>query len=152
MRTHLSRHPATLQVVEVEQPVRAYDKPLGFWWEVDGDWRRWCAEESYITHGYLFAVDLGRTEVLRVCDASGLDSFAEAYRDPVSNWIEWHRVARDWDGVEIAPYLRERRMAGHASWYYTWDCASGVVWRPRGVALEYLGPWWAEAEQMEGTR
>lgn len=26
-----------------------------------------------------------------------------------------------------------------STWYYAWDCASGVIWRPRNATVTYLG-------------
>jgi len=43
-----------------------------------------------------------------------------------SIYIDWGRVAEDYSGIEIAPYLYEARMKH--MWYYGWDVASGCIW------------------------
>jgi hypothetical protein len=40
--------------------------------------------------------------------------------------IDWPRVARDYDGIEICPYQSKFRMS--SDWYYPWDVASGCIW------------------------
>ena len=40
--------------------------------------------------------------------------------------IDWVRVANDYSGIEISPYLYEARMKH--MWYYGWDVASGCIW------------------------
>ena len=40
--------------------------------------------------------------------------------------IDWAKVAKDFDGIEIAPYVFEGRYK--LQWYYGWDVASGCIW------------------------
>ena len=44
----------------------------------------------------------------------------------------WDDVVRQYDGLIIAPYQWAKRC--DYSWYYGWDCASGVIWNLRAVA------------------
>lgn len=41
--------------------------------------------------------------------------------------VDWARVAKQWDGIIIAPYIYSRRFDG-PFWYYGVDCASGCIW------------------------
>jgi hypothetical protein len=40
--------------------------------------------------------------------------------------INWGKVAVDYDGIEIAPYIFKAR--NKHMWYYGWDIASGCIW------------------------
>ena len=52
--------------------------------------------------------------------------------------INWLAVARDYDGILIAPYCYTRRMT--LDWYNTWDCASACVWNARAIErVDYVG-------------
>jgi hypothetical protein len=117
-RTHLSRttDPIVLREVGQEERRDSY-KPAGFWYEVDGDWRRWCEDEDFGLDGqrYLFRVDLGECNVLKVDTLGALDGFHNRFirREPA--WferIDWAAVAAQYDGVEIAPYQWTRRLQG----------------------------------------
>lgn len=140
-RTHCSRNKDEIVLVE-KDPLSGYGgayKPTGFWYEVDGDWRRWCEAEEFGCGRYLFSVDLGESRVLKIDTLLGLDAFHRQfytgnYRDP----INWKSIAEKWDGLEIAPYRHERRMEHDFMWYYGWDVASGVVWKPRGAKVTFL--------------
>jgi hypothetical protein len=141
MRTHYSREsePFTPHPVMWQQQ---RDKPLGLWYEVDGDWRRWVEDErlDWLKDRTLHRLILGDENILKLRGAGGLDDFTEQYRVPspdplwLSSRIDWPRVADEYDGIEIAPYVWSRRL--ELSWYYGWDCASGCIWRPRGARLE----------------
>jgi hypothetical protein len=49
------------------------------------------------------------------------------------DYIDWWQVTDLYAGIEICPYLWERRLEG-GLWYYGWDCASGCVWDASAVA------------------
>lgn len=118
----------------------AYAKPIGFWYSVDGDWERWCESEmpGWLTDRHVHEVTLGQEDMVFIRDTLDLDLFHEKYfkGGRWSGGIDWPSVAAEYDGIEIAPYLWARRLEGDCSrWYYGWDCASGCIWRPRGVEV-----------------
>jgi hypothetical protein len=87
---------------------------------------------------YELDVDLTDMLVLRTCE--DLDDFTDVYGSELGcadyfrnkfRVIDWKQVAREFAGIEIAPYQWDRRHT--LSWYYGWDCASGCVWHPRAV-------------------
>ena len=49
---------------------------------------------------------------------------------------DWGAVAARYDGIEIAPYVWERRL--EVWWYYGWDCASGCLWRPKATKIHLV--------------
>lgn len=72
--------------------------------------------------------------------------------------IDWGEVAKVYDGIVIAPYQWDLRLADDFFWYYPWDCSSGVFWRARaiaglGVPEDLLPPDWSgEALRGGGSR
>lgn len=155
-RTHVSPSPLIKKI----KPTRAlrdtgFGKPRGFWYEVNSDWRRWLRGEGYrwfvgnrkrnksLPDAYLHRVHLRDCKVLKITTTEELDAFHAKYaeiRHPIYRMVEinWDRVSKDCDGVEIAPYQWERRLSFDMSWYYGWDCASGVIWRPRNATVKLI--------------
>lgn len=143
-RTHISKSPI-LRRIRATRGQKVDHKPLGFWYGVDGDWERWCRAEQWGLHGEMFEheLTLGKERLLILSSVSAIDSFHEEFKGkPHLNcqwleYIDWARVAEQWDGVEIAPYQWDRRLSGEAhNWYYSWDCASGCIWRPKGITMK----------------
>lgn len=140
-----------LQDVE-RQPVKDVIKPKGLWLSVDGpvDWVEWCRGESFGNYDLRQAVTLRSNAIctmednklggiLHMYNGADLARFTTRYwkreehhamRPPAACtlWIDWQKVADEYDGVIIAPYQWSSRM--NLIWYYPWDCASGVIWRP----------------------
>jgi hypothetical protein len=127
-------------------------KPQGFWWGVGTSWMEWCeAEEFGITMGcHVYRLQCDIPKCLRISTVEEMDSFDEIYRATLPGmetfsprYIDWRQVAAQWDGIEIAPYLWDRRLGPKCGWYYGWDCASGVTWKPKSVirTLAHIGNW-----------
>jgi hypothetical protein len=129
-------------------------KPNGLWVSVKGedDWPSWCEAEDFgrgpVCHRIALRPD---ANILRVRGVRQIDAFdrryaidAKLYPDSrfSKHLIDWNAVARDFDGILIAPYVWERRLDRKVSdWYYGWDCASGVIWKSRAVAkIEPIEP------------
>lgn len=121
----------------IDPAVRPNGKPIGLWVSVEGedDWKSWCeAEEFNLTAlAYPHEVILNpEANILRMMTALEIDVFSVQYRKPCDyssrNDIDWLAVAKDYQGVIIAPYIWQRRLSEHTLWYYGWDCASGCIW------------------------
>ncbi len=146
-RTHVNGLPDQIILRERAQGPRGRGddmKPEGFWYEVDGDWRRWMVAEQWglKTANHLHAVDLADCRMLTIATLDELDTFNEMYG--VDNGherfygVRWADLAQEYDGIEIAPYQWKRRLANGMAWYYTWDVASGCIWRPRGATVTHI--------------
>lgn len=117
-------------------------KPKGLWVSVKGnnDWKEWCTSEGFglarLTHPHrvILAPD---ANILRITNAAEIDTFTEQYALPthyLSRYeANWKLVAERYDGIIIAPYIWERRMSMVSAWYYSWDCASGCIWKAEAV-------------------
>ena len=124
-------------------------KPAGLWLSVDGedDWPAWCSGEGWCCNVDLwhYRVNLAAdANVLVLSTADEVCGFGGEYgkmlpREFFAN-IDWPRVALQHDGVIIAPYQWDCRLDDRVNWYYTWDCASGVIWKARAIAsIDLLG-------------
>lgn len=147
---HYSDEPLT-SVRDVEQAGEKYEwhdgrKPVGLWVSVEGsdDWASWCASEQFgdIASQHATLVRLHENHRVLILDTSdAMQIFHQRYgyrseimRSQHSARVDWPAVSRDHDGVVIAPYQPEHRLWSPLSgWYYTWDCASGCIWRGRAV-------------------
>lgn len=132
-----------------DETLRAY-KPPGFWYEVDGDWRRWCEGEGFGSERlqHMHRVELNECKILFIDTLKKLDEFHRKFHmhrpltpDYSLITINWPTVAELYDGLEIAPYQWARRLTHDFMWYYGWDCASGVIWRPKNATVFYVGPY-----------
>lgn len=112
-------------------------KTPGLWVSVEGDddWVAWCRSEGWGIESFKHATEIvlaSSAKVLHLEGETALDGFTEEFvngRGPI--WhreVDWQAVRARWQGIIIAPYVWSRRLAGHTSWYYGWDCASGVIW------------------------
>lgn len=129
-----------------------FDKPVGLWVSVLGrqDWASWCRGEGFRATRRQAASRIqlrADAKVLRLSGAADLDEFTKRYgRDVVWGsrpWVDraipWDRVACDWQGIIIAPYVWERRLHDGTEWYYGWDCASGCIWDAAAVqSVEHI--------------
>ena len=116
-------------------------KPVGFWYDVDGDWERFCRAERWgiYTLRYRYELELNMDRILQVTNHEEFQKFCDrfwigapvefrAFLKPArfGEEIDWFEVREQYDGIEIAPYMWKFRL--NYDWYYGWDCASGCVW------------------------
>jgi len=126
------------------------DKPNGLWVSVedsDYSWHDWCIAEDFSISALQFP---HRVELVHDANILLLDTddkilaFTDEYKNPPpeiqdsrwtsSWWIDWKRVAREYQGIIITPYSWELRLDSRVNWYYGWDCACGVIWNKRAIA------------------
>jgi hypothetical protein len=130
-------------------PSRSYDqgdfgngKPRGLWLSVDGprDWPEWCRGEDWAIESLAnrapFALAAG-ANVLVISTEAELIGFTLLFRGQGigRRWIDWSLVARQYDGLIIAPYIWPSRLNPETIWYYGWDCASGCIWNLSALEL-----------------
>lgn len=153
---HFSDKPLSLSdLYDTELSVSAseFTKPRGLWlsdesqFSTGWSWAAWCNSDApdfiagKIEHDVVLFED---ANVLLIKGQRAIDRFTRHY-GVQSTWrdtayaIEWDRVAKDYDGILITPYIFSRRLTPHTSWYYGWDCASACIWRPT-KAIEAIAP------------
>lgn len=165
---HYTDAPFTLQrsTRYEQQPPMGMLKPVGLWVSVPGgdpDWPEWCREQEFALSrlAYRSRVRLSASaNVLLVETPSALDLVHQQYsvrddrmeealahvgsapgRRPRRYWpMDWRRVAADYQGIVVTPFLWSRRLDG-PSWYYGFDCASGCIWDLDAIeSVEAAGP------------
>ena len=111
---------------------RVSAKPRGLWYGIGGSWIDWVRSEMpdwETEHVFKIEVDESRMRVIRnYDDLLGFDKeygVEEDFGYSQKN-IDWGKVASDYGGIEIAPYIHKGRY--DISWYYGWDVASGCIW------------------------
>jgi hypothetical protein len=115
-----------------------FGKPIGLWYDYNGDWLKWClSEEIGWIRNYLYEVEIDKNKILCISNVEEFERFEKEYfYHPENNFspsfllhhssINWQAVREKYSGIEIIPYLRVKRLT--SMWFYGWDCASGCVW------------------------
>jgi hypothetical protein len=126
-------------------------KPAGLWYAVGSEWIDWCQSEmpEWVGDKY-YRIEV-TDKVLKVDTLEKLRKFEENFGEVEAPYkfdttidhpmvinsqrretmINWERVARQYAGIEIAPYRRE--FIQQYSWYSPWDVASGCIWDKSGI-------------------
>ena len=138
---HYSKVPLVLR--PVDPSIAPNGKPVGLWVSVEGedDWKSWCKSEDFSIDSLVCASEIvlaSEANILTLTNAFDIDLFTEQYGKSCE-WssrrrsIDWLKVAEEYQGIIIAPYVWERRLSDHTFWYYGWDCASGCIWDIKAI-------------------
>lgn len=129
------------EVHDTDQDGERLFKPRGLWLSVEGedDWKSWCDAEDFRDCDamlcYEILIDL--EDVLWLSGVADIWAFHRQYNVvrpyPYDVQIDWPAVSRDFAGLVIAPYQWGLRLDSGVPWYYSWDCASGCIWRAAAV-------------------
>ena len=119
-------------------------KPTGLWVSVKGeyDWPTWCKSEEFRNTDlqYKYIIELAENaNILYISSSKQLVNFTESYtkysKTPsYYSRIDWERVANEYQGLIISPYIWDCRLLSVTFWYYGWDCASGCIWDHTAIA------------------
>jgi len=113
-------------------------KPRGLWYSMGDSWIDWCVGENFGGIGkYIYDIELDPKANIKFIDTEDdVFSFSKRYRRTdsfyanfPSVYIDWKRVVREYDGVEINPYFYNLRFEHDLIWYYGWDVPSGCLWK-----------------------
>ena len=140
LRTHCSKEPVlVLRNVPPDTTVGTSYKPHGLWYSCDGEWERWCEDEDWERGDFIYSVDISHVNLKSITNLKEFDAFHRDYIEPLPEYDKraaWSLLAYEgYDGIEIAPYIHERRFMMDSIWYYTWDVASGCVWNASRLLL-----------------
>lgn len=121
-------------------------KPKGFWYDCDGEWSNWVQFNMPEWMGeHEYDVELDHSKMIVIRNFQQLKEFNEKYSikpeesEDLDNdyLIDWRRVAAEYAGIEICPYIskvQQIRETGKVyEWYSTWDVASGCVWNREAI-------------------
>jgi hypothetical protein len=129
-RKHMRKNPlGDFEDVPVGEQNEGLFKPKGFWYDCDNEWSNWVELEMPDWKGdYVYSVKLDHSKMKVIRNLEELKAFnAEYGSEEHFGMINWRRVAEDYFGIEICPYIWEARH--EYDWYYTWDVASGCIWK-----------------------
>ena len=120
-------------------------KPKGLWLSVGSEWKEWANRESFEIGDVQTRIKLrADANIVRIENEDQFDAFDAKYGTQWhgTDMINWQKVAKDYQGIVIAPYLWGRRM--EPMWYYTWDVASACIWDAnaidQGLSIEHAKP------------
>jgi hypothetical protein len=126
-----------LRIENREQCTQPQHKPQGIWVSVEGvdDWKTWCLAQRWGLDRLEHTAEIHLRQdarILRLTSAQEIDSFTADYGSINSiDGIHWQRVADQYQGIIIAPYVWSRQF--YPLWYYGWDCASGCIWDAQAI-------------------
>ncbi len=121
-------------------------KPNGLWLSVEGckgtnnyNWKQWCESEGFNLSCLAICYEVilhENANIIHLKSAKEIFEFSKFYPLKTRHWdAEWDTYQLQWDevkekhqGIIIAPYQWECRLALETCWYYGWDCASGCIW------------------------
>jgi hypothetical protein len=139
---HYSAEPLTVVRSVVQEPgAMSGEKPDGLWFcagSGEDGWKQVCESAGYDPRRLKFVAEIlfkPTADIMHVIGLDGMDAFTKKYSF-AAKWasgtrrhdIDWFRVAEEFQGIIIAPYVLNRRFDAHDRWYTSWDCASGCVW------------------------
>ena len=146
MTTRLHYSPKPIERVRAKRKQSIGWKPTGLWYSCGTAWKDWSdAEDFGAATDYVYELEVNLSNILVISSEKQLDAFTEKYGMPDPNFsklvssrsnsfnysIDWPRVAKEFQGIEICPYVASRRL--QYMWYYGWDVASGCIWRPAAI-------------------
>jgi hypothetical protein len=119
-------------------------KPKGLWYSCGPDWVEWVVSNMpHWAKKNIYEIGIGGN-VLRISNSRELREFSNKYKTGIPGglstlhdlydnlYIDWPKVAKEYDGIEICPYIGACRM--EMNWYYPWDVASGCLWNQAGLS------------------
>jgi hypothetical protein len=129
------------------------DKPSGLWFSIEEDWKKVCegtglrllrlavateivpAKDSRLLSlaGERMVVDFTTEYAVRPDRTSGLPTSVDRGGN-ACNGIDWRRVASQYQGIVISPFVCSLCVEPRTRWYSWWDCESGCLWDSAAVA------------------
>lgn len=105
---------------------KGWMKPVGLWFSVNDDedgWRSWCEGKSFRLDELKHKTELilkPNANILYLRSSKCFDTFTEKYVGKTrlpgllgrlhQEWPDWESVAKEYDGIIIAPYNWEYRL------------------------------------------
>lgn len=145
-RVHISANPS-LEFAEVRDNFknRRTMKPRGLWYGIGPSWINWIRSEemSELEHQHLYEIRVNPGNVLMLDSPESIDAFHETYvYSDNEDFINWYAVKQDYSGIEVNPYFRNYRDV--YDWYFSWEVASGCLWRRDAVGqIKLLSSDWS---------
>jgi len=135
-RTHNTNKVTINLKQEYKQSNPTAIKPKGLWYGINDGWSKWCNSEMphWIRKKHYTVILKDNIKLLVLNTESDIMEFHKKYvvkKKEIITCIDWEKVAREYDGIEIRSYDRYNnvlRFDIEMLWYYGWDCSSGCIW------------------------
>ncbi len=145
---HWSAEPVTLQ--EMSYPQSGQPKPNGFWFDVNGGWKRWCAiaefrPETFRYRHTVTIVDGSRILYLR--NPTDIDAFTGAYGQNLSGRIQFLQSPEEMDSFAQS-YGRDlfseiqKQFSNYIMWEDVAEKYSGIVIAPYSRTRSQVYLWY----------
>jgi hypothetical protein len=129
-------------------------KPRGLWYSIGKEWINWCNSEmpGWISkYNHILDIDTSRILIISTGeDVKRLERKYQGREQEFEKWgnryitIDWDRLSRDFDGIEIRNYYDIRFSRDEESrfsetpwhenlWFGFWDVPSGCIWNLRSL-------------------
>lgn len=171
-RIHVSK--SEIQELKPVDGLAPDDKPPGLWWAIDGDWIKAALSMNIGLGPYIYELTIDTPSILQIstveqfdalCDEYGCESKLSILFDALCDEyerkldalvssvfefndrieaIDWPRLSLKYKGIEITPMISDRRFT---TWYYGWDCESGIVWDISAVKAIRLAAIYSSCEK-----
>ena len=105
-------------------------KPNGLWYGIGTAWIDYTRDVfPHREQEHMFKINVDESQMKIIRTFEELVEFEKEYgvKDGYYTFIDYERVAQDYGGIEIAPYLG--KAYGTHMWYNSWDVPSGCIWR-----------------------
>lgn len=107
-------------------------KPNGLWYGIGTAWIDYTRDTfPHREQEHMFKIDVDESQMLFIRTLEDMEEFEKEYGVKSANsyytYIDYVKVAQDYGGIEIAPYLGA--AYGKHLWYSSWDVPSGCIWR-----------------------
>jgi hypothetical protein len=105
-------------------------KPNGLWYGIGTAWIDYVRDVfPHREQEHMFKINVDESQMKIIRTLEELVEFEKEYgvKDGYYTYIDYVRVAQDYGGIEIAPYLG--KAYGTHMWYNGWDVPSGCIWR-----------------------
>lgn len=152
-RIHICNKELSLDDFEDEDQ-KSGSKPKGLWYGHNDSWIEWCSYEMpHWLHPYIYEIIIDDDQVYKITNVKEFEAFEEEFAgipievgalfelelaslnlDILSNYyIDYAKLSEKYGGIEIIPYLYEKRYHRNSFWYYGWDVASGCVFKKSAI-------------------
>ena len=136
-------------------------KPNGLWYSFTmgkptSSWLSWLYAEMphwVEKYDYFLEIDVSSASIKKIETKEQVFDFHDRYEEEDysrRNTIDWEKVAKDYDGIEVINPRALMSFPG-GSWLWGWDIDSGCIWNTNAIKVVKTKPI-EERHQNRGKR
>ena len=125
-------------------------KPNGVWFGHGNSWLRYLLIEMELERKSawawgrkrllgirgIFELKLNLPKILRIRNTKEFEAFEDRFANKHKEWINWEKVEKYWDGIEIRYLARKAKWSNSDTpsfWYDGWDVSGGAIWNNQSI-------------------